>query len=58
MFQVNSNKIEAVKNNDVIIQQVSATHQTIKKCNHRNEHGWCNKTQRECSLLKSIIIHH
>jgi hypothetical protein len=61
MCQINLKKSEAAKNDDEILQHVSAinaTHQTIKKCNHRNENGWCNKTHRECSLLKSIIIHH
>jgi hypothetical protein len=24
-----------------------------KNCKHRNENGWCNKSQRQCALLNS-----
>jgi hypothetical protein len=30
--------------------------QSIKKCNHRNQNGWCNKSKRQCPLIKTFLI--
>lgn len=60
MCQINLSKTEVEKNNDAIALNFSDSfikNQSIKKCDHRNQNGWCNKTQRQCTLLKSIIIH-
>jgi hypothetical protein len=29
-----------------------------KNCNHRNENGWCSKSQRQCSLLIDLLFKH
>ncbi len=29
-----------------------------KNCKHRNENGWCSKSQRQCSLITDLFFKH
>ena len=30
--------------------------QSTKKCNYRDENGWCNKSNRNCTFFKNLFI--
>ena len=46
-----------IKYNDSALPLIASSLklQAIKKCNRRDETGWCNKTNRRCALLKGIF---
>jgi len=42
-------------NENLFNDKISLKVAGVKKvCKHRNVNGWCNKTQRQCALLKTI----
>ena len=48
--------------NTLLAFDADATNKKIsahkKSCKHRNENGWCNKSQRQCALLNIVFIKH
>ena len=42
-------------NSDVMNNKI-AMHK--KNCRHRDENGWCNRSQRQCALLNIVSIKH
>jgi hypothetical protein len=46
--------LSAVKNNSLF----NRSNNKEKTCNHRNENGWCNKSQRPCVAVNILFSKH
>jgi len=59
MFKNDSKINNFIKNksSSVIFLFAEQPTQSIKKCNHRNENGWCRKSNQICPLIKISINH-
>ena len=58
MYQNNFKKYSSEKKNDepvLMFSDAAQVTQSIKKCNHRNPSGWCNKSNTNCPLIKILI---
>lgn len=59
MLAINVHKKELAKTNDkALVYALSNQKPELKTCKHRNENGFCLKSNKQCVLLQTININH